>query len=46
MKTINNPAPKKWTKLTQRPVIKQQKLMKTVEKIFYKIDKKGDKQTV
>lgn len=43
MKTINNPAPKKWAKLTQRPVIKQQKLMKTVEKIFYKIDKKGDK---
>ncbi len=43
MKVINNPAPKKWDKLTQRPVIKQQKLMKTVEKIFYKIDRKGDK---
>lgn len=43
MKVINNPSPKKWDKLTQRPVIKQQKLMRTVEKIFYKIDKKGDK---
>ncbi len=43
MKTIKNPSLKKWQKLAQRPVIKQQKLMRTVEKMFYKIDRKGDK---
>lgn len=43
MKIINNPTTKKWDKLIQRPVIKQQKLMRTVEKMFYNIDRKGDK---
>lgn len=43
MKIISNPSIKKWDKLTQRPVIKQQKLMRTVEKMFYSIDRKGDK---
>ncbi len=43
MKTINNPSPSKWEKLTERPMIKQQKLMKTVEKMFYDIHRKGDK---
>lgn len=43
MKTINNPSPAKWEKLTKRPVLKQQKLMKTVEKMFYNILRKGDK---
>ncbi|HBT86864.1 MAG TPA: histidinol dehydrogenase [Porphyromonadaceae bacterium] len=43
MKTISNPSLSKWGKLTERPLIKQQKLMKTVEKIFYDIHKKGDK---
>jgi histidinol dehydrogenase len=43
MKTISNPSPSKWGKLTERPMIKQQKLMSTVEKIFYDIHRKGDK---
>lgn len=43
MKTISKPAISKWEKLAQRPLIKQQKLMKTVEKMFYQIDRKGDK---
>ena len=43
MKTISNPARAKWEKLAERPLIKQQKLMKTVEKMFYDIDRKGDK---
>lgn len=43
MKIISNPSTKKWDKLTQRPIIKQQKLMRTVEKMFHNIDKKGDK---
>jgi histidinol dehydrogenase len=43
MKTISNPSRSKWEKLTARPMIKQQKLMKTVEKIFYDIHRKGDK---
>ena len=43
MKTISNPARAKWEKLAERPLIKQQKLMKTVEKMFYAIDRKGDK---
>ena len=43
MKIISNPSIKKWDKLTQRPIIKQQKLMRTVEKMFHNIDKKGDK---
>ena len=43
MKTISNPSLSKWGKLTERPLIKQQKLMKSVEKIFYDIHKKGDK---
>lgn len=43
MKTISNPSRSKWEKLAKRPLIKQQKLMKTVEKIFYDIHRKGDK---
>ncbi len=43
MKTISSPSRSKWEKLAARPMIKQQKLMKTVEKIFYDIHKKGDK---
>lgn len=43
MKTISNPSPSKWEKLVERPMIKQQKLMKTVDKIFYDIHRKGDK---
>ena len=43
MKTISNPSRSKWEKLVKRPIIKQQKLMKTVEKIFYDIHRKGDK---
>lgn len=43
MKTISNPARPKWEKLVERPLIKQQKLMKTVDKMFYDIDRKGDK---
>ena len=43
MKTINNPSESKWKKLTERPLIKQRKLMDTVEKMFYDIHRKGDK---
>lgn len=43
MKTISNPAQAKWQKLTERPMIKQRKLMDTVEKMFYDINRKGDK---
>src|SRR5690554_4488959 len=43
MKTTSNPSRSKWEKLATRPMIKQQKLMKTVEKIFYDIHRKGDK---
>jgi histidinol dehydrogenase len=43
MKTINNPPQSKWEKLAERPLIKQRKLMKTVEKMFYDIHRKGDK---
>src|SRR5690554_2420939 len=43
MKTTSNPSRSKWEKLATRPMIKQQKLMKTVEKIFYNIHRKGDK---
>ena len=43
MKIISNPSPAKWRKLSERPLIKQQKLMSTVEKIFYDIHRKGDK---
>lgn len=43
MKTHNNPSQNKWQKLVQRPMIRQQKLMKTVEKMFYDIHRKGDK---
>ncbi|MDD2245027.1 MAG: histidinol dehydrogenase [Dysgonamonadaceae bacterium] len=42
MKTINNPSQSKWAAIAQRPMIKQAKLMDTVEKIFYDIHKKGD----
>lgn len=43
MKVITNPSPAKWQKLAERPMIKQQKLMDTVEKMFYNIHRKGDK---
>ncbi|NLY24123.1 MAG: histidinol dehydrogenase [Bacteroidales bacterium] len=43
MKTISNPSQSKWSKLTERPLIKQRKLMDTVEKMFYDIHRKGDK---
>ncbi|MBF6628134.1 MAG: histidinol dehydrogenase [Proteiniphilum sp.] len=43
MKTISNPSQSKWKKLTERPLIKQRKLMDTVEKMFYDIHRKGDK---
>jgi len=43
MKTITNPSQSKWQKLTERPLIKQRKLMDTVEKMFYNIHRKGDK---
>lgn len=42
MKTISNPSRSKWEKLTERPLIKQRKLMDTVEKMFYNIHRKGD----
>ena len=43
MKTISNPSESKWKKLAERPMIKQRKLMDTVEKMFYDIHRKGDK---
>ncbi len=43
MKTITNPSRSKWQKLAERPLIKQRKLMDTVEKMFYNIHRKGDK---
>lgn len=43
MKTITNPSQSKWQKLAERPLIKQRKLMDTVEKMFYNIHRKGDK---
>lgn len=43
MKTISNPPQKKWENLAERPLIKQRKLMNTVEKMFYKILRKGDR---
>ena len=46
MRTVSNPSRSKWNKLAERPMIKQQKLMKTVEKIFYDIHKKGDKAAI
>lgn len=43
MKTISNPSENKWAKLSERPAIKQAKLMDLVNKVFYDIGKKGDK---
>ncbi len=43
MKTISNPSLNKRKELAERPMIKQRKLMNTVEKIFYDINRKGDK---
>src|SRR5690606_23999051 len=43
MKTTSNPSQTKWKKLAERPMIKQRKLMDTVEKMFYDIHRKGDK---
>lgn len=46
MKTISNPSHTKWKKLAERPMIRQQKLMNTVEKMFYDINRKGDKAVI
>ncbi|MGI6047098.1 MAG: histidinol dehydrogenase [Petrimonas sp.] len=43
MGVITNPSENKWQKLAERPTINQQKLMKTVEKMFKDIQRKGDK---
>lgn len=43
MKTISNPSQSKWQKLAERPLIKQRKLMNTVKKMFFDIQRKGDK---
>ncbi|SCD20907.1 Histidinol dehydrogenase [Proteiniphilum saccharofermentans] len=43
MKTISNPSQSKQKKLAERPMIRQRKLMTTVERIFYNIHRKGDK---
>jgi histidinol dehydrogenase len=43
MKTISNPSPTKWQKLIERPMIRQEKLMNIVEKMFNEIKCKGDK---
>lgn len=43
MKTINNPPPEKWQNLAKRPIMRQEELMKTVEKMFSDILRKGDK---
>lgn len=43
MKTINNPSESKWPQLAARTAIKQAKLMDLVNKVFYDINKKGDK---
>lgn len=43
MKTISNPSISKWGKITERPLIRHAKLMDTVEKIFYDINRNGDK---
>lgn len=43
MKIISNPPLRRWEQLAQRPALRQEKLMKTVEKIFSEIRKRGDK---
>lgn len=43
MKIISNPSYSRWERLAQRPALRQKKLMKTVEKIFSDIRKRGDK---
>lgn len=43
MNTISNPSHSKRKKLAERPMIRQRKLMDTVEKIFYNIRRKGNK---
>ena len=43
MKTLNNPAERKWPQLAERSAIKQARLMDLVDKVFYDIRKKGDK---
>jgi len=40
---VSSPSKNKWQKLAERPAINQQKLMKTVEKMFKDIQRKGDK---
>jgi histidinol dehydrogenase len=43
MKIITNPPLRRWERLAQRPALRQEKLVKTVKKIFSEIQKKGDK---
>lgn len=43
MKIITNPPLRRWEQLAQRPSLRQEKLVKTVKKIFSEIRKKGDK---
>jgi len=43
VKTLNNPAERKWPQLAERSAIKQARLMELVDKVFYDIRKKGDK---
>jgi len=43
VKTLNNPAERKWPQLAERSAIKQARLMDLVDKVFYDIRKKGDK---
>lgn len=43
MKIISNPPLRRWEQLARRPALRQEKLMKTVEKIFSEIRKRGDK---
>jgi histidinol dehydrogenase len=43
MKIISNPPLRRWERLAQRPALRQEKLMRTVEKIFSEIRKRGDK---
>lgn len=43
MRTLNNPAERKWPQLAERSAIRQARLMELVDKVFYDIRKKGDK---
>ncbi len=43
MRTLNNPAERKWPQLAERSAIRQARLMELADKVFYDIRKKGDK---